>query len=79
MPSYASLLRWSKSYGLFKRARRRLGHSPGVQIAEHRYQVLEVRSLPINVLWVCVGVFMTRLKLRMRVRLSQAGEPRQIN
>lgn len=44
LPSYASLLRWMKSHGLFKRARRGPVQSPGAQAAEHRYQTREVRS-----------------------------------
>jgi hypothetical protein len=54
MPSYVSLLRWMKSHGLFKRARRGPVHSPGAQAAEHRYQVREVRSYEseyVNGLW----------------------------
>lgn len=54
MPSYVSLLRWMKSHGLFKRARRGPVHSPGAQVAEHRYQAREVRSYEsehVNGLW----------------------------
>ena len=54
MPCYVSLLRWMKSHGLFKRARRGPIHSPGAQAAEHRYQVREVRSYEteyVNGLW----------------------------
>jgi len=54
MPSYVSLLRWMKSHGLFKRARRGPLHSPGAQAAEHRYQAREVRSYEsgyVNGLW----------------------------
>ena len=54
MPSYVSLLRWMKSHGLFKRARRGPVHSPGAQAAEHRYQAREVRSYEseyVNGLW----------------------------
>lgn len=54
LPSYVSLLRWMKSHGLFKRARRGPVHSPGAQIAEHRYQSREVRSYEseyVNGLW----------------------------
>jgi transposase InsO family protein len=44
MPSYASLVRYMQSHGLFKRARRGPVHSKGAQAAEHRYQAREVRS-----------------------------------
>ena len=54
MPSYASLLRYMKSHGLFKRARRGPVHSPGAQAAERRYEAREVRSYEseyVNGLW----------------------------
>jgi transposase InsO family protein len=54
MPSYASLVRFMKSHGLFKRARRGPVHSPGAQAAEHRYEAREVRSYEseyVNGLW----------------------------
>jgi transposase InsO family protein len=54
MPSYATLWRYMKSHGLFKRARRGPVHSPGAQAAEHRYQAREVRSYEseyVNGLW----------------------------
>ena len=54
MPSYASLLRYMKSHGLFKRPRRGPIHSPGAQAAEHRYEAREVRSYEseyVNGLW----------------------------
>ena len=54
MPSYASLLRYMQSHGLFKRPRRGPVHSPGAQAAEHRYQAREVRSYEseyVNGLW----------------------------
>ncbi len=54
MPSYASLLRYTKSHGLFKRARRGPAHSPGAQAAERRYEAREVRSYEseyVNGLW----------------------------
>jgi putative transposase len=54
MPSYVSLLRYMKSHGLFKRARRGPAHSPGAQAAEHRYQAREVRGYEceyVNGLW----------------------------
>jgi putative transposase len=54
MPSYASVLRFMKSHGLFKRPRRGPVHSPGAQKAEHRYQSREVRSYEaeyVNGLW----------------------------
>jgi hypothetical protein len=44
MPAYASVLRFMKHHGLFKRPRRGPLHSPGAQAAEHRYQAREVRS-----------------------------------
>jgi len=43
-PSYASVLRYMKAHGLCKRPRRGPAHSPGAQIAEHRFQSREVRS-----------------------------------
>ncbi len=54
MPSYVWLLCCMQSPGLFKRARRGPVHSPGVQVAEHRYQAREVRSYEseyVNGLW----------------------------
>jgi putative transposase len=54
MPSYATLWRYMKSHGLFKRARRGPVHSPGAQAAEHRYEAREVRSYEseyVNGLW----------------------------
>ncbi len=54
MPSYATLWRYMKSHGLFKRPRRGPVHSPGAQAAEHRYQAREVRSYEseyVNGLW----------------------------
>jgi putative transposase len=54
MPSYATLWRYMKSHGLFKRARRGPVHSPGAQIAERRYEAREVRSYEseyVNGLW----------------------------
>ena len=54
MPSYISLLRYMKSHGLFKRARRGPAHRPGAQAAEHRYEAREVRSYEseyVNGLW----------------------------
>src|ERR1022692_1604903 len=54
MPSYASLWRYMKSHGLFKRARRGPSHSPGAQAAEFRYEAREVRSYEseyVNGLW----------------------------
>ena len=53
-PSYASLLRYMKSHGLFKRPRRGPVHSPGAQAAERRYEAREVRSYEseyVNGLW----------------------------
>lgn len=54
MPSYATLWRYMKSHGLFKRARRGPVHSPAAQEAEQRYQAREVRSYEseyVNGLW----------------------------
>jgi transposase InsO family protein len=54
MPSYATLWRYMRSHGLFKRARRGPVHSPGAQRAEHRYEAREVRSYEseyVNGLW----------------------------
>ena len=54
MPSYTSLVRFMKSHGLFKRARRGPVHSPGARVAEHRYEAREVRSYEseyVNGLW----------------------------
>jgi transposase InsO family protein len=54
MPAYASVLRFMKSQGLFKRPRRGPVHSPGAQAAEARYQAREVRSYEseyVNALW----------------------------
>jgi len=54
MPSYASLWRYMRSHGLFKRARRGPSHSPGAQAAEFRYEAREVRSYEseyVNGLW----------------------------
>ncbi len=43
-PAYATVLRFMKGQGLFKRPRRGPVHSPGAQAAEHRFQTREVRS-----------------------------------
>lgn len=43
-PAYATVLRFLKGQGLFKRPRRGPVHSPGVQAAEHRFESREVRS-----------------------------------
>jgi transposase InsO family protein len=54
LPCYASLLRYMKSHGLFKRARRGPVHSPGARAAEHRFEAREVRSYEseyVNGLW----------------------------
>jgi hypothetical protein len=54
MPSYASVLRFMKGHGLFKRPRRGPAHSPGARQAEHRYQAREIRSYQseyVNALW----------------------------
>jgi len=54
MPAYASVLRYMKGHGLFKRPRRGPAHSPGAQAAEARYEAREVRSFEseyTNALW----------------------------
>ncbi len=54
MPSYASVLRFMKSHGLFKRPRRGPVYSPGAQAAERRYEAREIRSYEteyVNGLW----------------------------
>jgi hypothetical protein len=54
LPAYVSLLRWMKSHGLFKRARRGPVHSPGAQAAERRFEAREIRSYEseyVNGLW----------------------------
>ena len=43
-PAYASVLRFMKAHGLFKRRRRGPVHSPGAQLAEQRFESREVRS-----------------------------------
>ena len=53
-PSYASILRFMKAHGLFKRTRRGPVHSPGAQVAEHRFESREIRSYESeygNALW----------------------------
>jgi hypothetical protein len=53
-PAYASVLRFMKAQGWFKRPRRGPVHSPGAQLAEHRFQSREVRSYEneyVNGLW----------------------------
>lgn len=53
-PSYACLLRFMKSVGLFKRPRRGPAHSPGAQVAEARFEAREIRSYQseyVNALW----------------------------
>ena len=44
VPAYATVLRFLKAQGLFKRPRRGPVHSPGAQAAEHRLETREVRS-----------------------------------
>jgi len=54
VPSYRSVLRFMKNRGHLKRPRRGPVHSPGAQIAEHRYQAREIRSYEsdyVNALW----------------------------
>jgi len=53
-PSYASVKRYLKAHGLFKRPRRGPAHRPGARQAEHRYETREVRSYQsqyVNALW----------------------------
>jgi transposase InsO family protein len=53
-PAYATVLRFMKAQGLFKRPRRGPVHSPGAQAAEHRFETREVRSYEnpyVNGLW----------------------------
>ena len=53
-PSYASILRFMKAHGLFKRRRRGPVHSPGARAAEHRFENREIRSYEsqyVNALW----------------------------
>ena len=54
MPSYASVVRFMKTHGLFKRPRRGPVHSPGAQAAERRFEAREIRSYEseyVNALW----------------------------
>jgi putative transposase len=54
MPAYASVRRFMKSHGLFKRPRRGPAHSPGAQAAEHRFEHREIRSYQseyVHALW----------------------------
>ena len=54
MPSYASVRRFMKSHGLFKRPRRGPRHSPGAQAAERRFEAREIRGYEseyVNALW----------------------------
>ena len=53
-PSYASVLRFMKAHGLFKRPRRGPAGSPGAQAAERRFESREIRSYEsehVNALW----------------------------
>jgi transposase InsO family protein len=53
-PGYASVLRFMKAHGLFKRPRRGPAGSPGAQAAEQRFESREVRSYEsqyVNALW----------------------------
>ena len=53
-PAYASVRRFMKAQGLFKRPRRGPAHSPGGQLAEARFESREVRSYEneyVNGLW----------------------------
>jgi transposase InsO family protein len=53
-PAYATVLRFMKAQGLFKRRRRGPVHSPGAQAAEQRFESREVRSYEnpyVNGLW----------------------------
>lgn len=54
VPSYASVRRFMKAHGWIKRPRRGPVHSPGAQLAEHRYESREVRGFEsdyVNALW----------------------------
>jgi len=54
MPSYDSVLRFMKARGLLKQPRRGPSQRPGVQVAEERFENLEVRSYEreyVNSLW----------------------------
>jgi transposase InsO family protein len=54
MPSYASLRRFMKAHGLFKRRRQGRGNTAGVQAAEQRFEAFEIRSYEshyANALW----------------------------
>jgi transposase InsO family protein len=44
LPSYATVRRWMKSQGLFRRKRTRVRHTAGARIAEERLESREVRS-----------------------------------
>jgi len=53
-PSYASIRRFMKAHGLFKRRRCGPLHSPGAGAAEHRFENREIRSYEsqyVNALW----------------------------
>jgi putative transposase len=53
-PSYASVLRFMKAQGLFKRSRRGPAASPGAQAAERRFESREIRSYEsqyVHALW----------------------------
>ena len=53
-PSYASIVRFMKAHGLFKRQRRGPLGSPGAQAAERRFESREIRSYEsehVNALW----------------------------
>ena len=53
-PSYASVRRFMKAHGLFKRVRRGPAGSPGAQAAERRFERREIRSYEsqyVNALW----------------------------
>ena len=54
MPSYASIRRFMKGHGLFKRQRLGPVQSPGAQVAEQRFHSREIRSYQseyVNALW----------------------------
>ena len=54
MPAYASIRRFLKAHGLFKRRRLGPAHSPGARAAEHRFASREIRSYEsqyVNALW----------------------------
>ncbi len=54
LPSYATIRRWMKSQGLFKKRRRRTRDTPGAEAARRHLETFEVRSFEVvhvNGLW----------------------------